>query len=154
MIVCIDGVLERGQLRSTVEAIQAAEFVDGRETAGFRAKRVKNNLQLKKQAPGAEEIKTSIVQALKGNKEFKRVAIPRVVQKPLISRYREGMDYGLHVDDALMGGDRKVRTDLSVTLFLNDPSEYEGGELRKSVTDKSVRTLRSPPIKASSTWRP
>ena len=65
MIVCIDGVLERGQLRSTLEAIQAAEFVDGRETAGFRAKRVKNNLQLKKQAPGAEEIKNSIVKALK-----------------------------------------------------------------------------------------
>ena len=129
MIVCIDGVLERGQLRSTVEAIQAAEFVDGRETAGYRAKRVKNNLQLKKQAPGAEEIKKSIVKALKGNKEFKRVAIPRVVQKPLISRYREGMNYGLHVDDALMGGDHKVRTDLSVTLFLNDPSDYEGGEL-------------------------
>ncbi|MDJ0946568.1 MAG: Fe2+-dependent dioxygenase [Kiloniellales bacterium] len=129
MIFCIDGVLEPAQLRSTLEAIQSAEFVDGRETAGFRAKLVKNNLQLKKQAPGAEEIKKSIVKALRENKEFQRVAIPRVVQTPLISRYREGMNYGLHVDDALMGGDRKVRTDLSVTLFLNDPGDYEGGEL-------------------------
>jgi PKHD-type hydroxylase len=129
MIVCIDGVLEPAQLRSTLEAIQSAEFVDGRETAGFRAKLVKNNLQLKKQAPGAEEIKKSVVKALKKNKEFQRVAIPKVVQTPLISRYREGMNYGLHVDDALMGGDRKFRTDLSVTLFLNDPSDYEGGEL-------------------------
>lgn len=129
MIVCIDGVLEPAQLRSTLEAIQSAEFVDGRETAGFRAKLVKNNLQLKKQAPGAEEIKKSVVKALKKHKEFQRVAIPKVVQTPLISRYREGMNYGLHVDDALMGGDRKFRTDLSVTLFLNDPSDYEGGEL-------------------------
>ncbi len=90
---------------------------------------MKNNLQLKKQAPGAEEIKKSIVKALSQNDEFQRVAIPKVVQKPLISRYRKGMNYGLHVDDALMGGDCKVRTDLSVTLFLNDPSEYDGGEL-------------------------
>ncbi|MCG8595685.1 MAG: Fe2+-dependent dioxygenase [Kiloniellales bacterium] len=129
MIVCIDGVLDRSQLNSALEAIRAADFVDGRETAGFRAKLVKNNLQLKKQAPGAEGIKETVVKALKGNKEFQRAAIPRIIQKPLISRYQEGMNYGLHVDDALMGGDHKVRTDLSVTLFLNDPSDYQGGEL-------------------------
>ncbi len=129
MIVCIDGVLERAQLKSILESIRAAEFVDGRETAGFRAKLVKNNLQLKKQTPGAEQIKELVVSALKKNKEFYRASIPRVVQKPLISRYAEGMNYGLHVDDALMGSDRKVRTDLSVTLFLNDPGEYDGGEL-------------------------
>ena len=64
-----------------------------------------------------------------GSSEFQRFAIPKTIQRPLISRYREGMNYGRHVDDALMGGASKTRTDLSVTLFLNDPADYEGGEL-------------------------
>ncbi len=129
MIACIDAVLDRSKLKSILATIQAGEFIDGRATAGFRAKLVKNNLQMKKDAAGAEDIKKTVVEALKAHPEFQRVAFPKVVQKPLISRYREGINYGLHVDDALMGAGGKWRTDLSVTLFLNDPQDYEGGEL-------------------------
>ena len=129
MILCIDAVLDRAKQRELLSAICTAEFIDGKETAGFRAKLVKNNLQMKKSAPGADEIKNSIVAALRADAEFQRFAVPKLIQKPLISRYREGMNYGRHVDDALMGGATKARTDLSLTLFLNDPDDYEGGEL-------------------------
>ena len=129
MILCIDAVLARAKQKELLAAVREAEFADGKETAGFRAKLVKNNLQMKKSASGAEDIKSSVIEALRANAEFQRFAVPKVIQKPLISRYREGMNYGRHVDDALMGGNGKTRTDLSVTLFLNDPADYEGGEL-------------------------
>lgn len=129
MILCIDAVLKRAKQKELLAAIREAEFIDGKETAGFRAKLVKNNLQMKKSASGAEEIKSGVVEALRANDEFQRFALPKTIQRPLISRYREGMNYGRHVDDALMGGGGKTRTDLSVTLFLNDPGDYEGGEL-------------------------
>ncbi len=129
MLVCIPEVLDWTELKKIRAAIAEGSFEDGRRTAGRRARRVKNNLQLRKGDGRADEIKATILAALRRNRTFRRVAIPRTIRLPLISRYKEGMSYGLHVDDALMGVTRKERSDLSVTVAINDPGEYDGGEL-------------------------
>ena len=129
MLVCIPAVLDWSELKKVRAAIAEGSFEDGRRTAGRRAKRVKNNLQLKKGDDRGREIRDIVLAALRRNPTFRRVAIPRTIRPPLISRYQEGMSYGLHVDDALMGATRKERSDLSVTVALSDPGEYDGGEL-------------------------
>ncbi len=129
MLVCIPDVLSPGEVKRVREWMDAAEFVDGKTTAGFRAKRVKKNEQVGRNLPERDEIDKIVLDGLKNSKEFNRVVMPRKTQKPLLSRYKVGMEYGLHVDDALMGSDGQFRTDVSVTVFLNQPYDYEGGEL-------------------------
>jgi len=129
MLLCIPDVLEYTELKTIRRAIDGGEFKDGKLTAGYRAKLVKNNLQLDRDAPGAQEAKSIVLAGLKRNREFQDAALPRTIRPPLISRYREGMNYGWHVDDALMAGDPKVRSDISITVFLSDPGDYEGGQL-------------------------
>lgn len=129
MIVCLPDVLDLTELREIRGALSDSPFVDGKTTAGYRAKRVKNNLQLDKSADEASQIKSIVLNGLKRNPEFRRAALPRHIQPPLVSRYQVGMNYGRHVDDALMGSERKTRTDVSVTVFLSDPGDYDGGEL-------------------------
>jgi PKHD-type hydroxylase len=105
-------------------ALEGAGFASGRATAGWYARDVKHN----DQATGAiatqvmEQVKTTLM----ANALFLSAARPKSFVKTLVSRYRPGMHYGSHVDDALMGG---IRTDLSFTLFLSVPDSYEGGEL-------------------------
>jgi PKHD-type hydroxylase len=101
-----------------------AAFEDGRKTAGFHAKAVKLNEQASGQKPAV--ILKKVEAALNQHPVFRAAAIPRNFARLLVSRYRPGMRYGTHVDDALMDG---VRTDLSFTLFLSDPNSYEGGAL-------------------------
>ena len=130
MLMCIPDILDRPTLKKIREAIEEGEFEDGRRTAGRYAKRVKHNLQLERESEPVKRIKATIVRALRRNPTFHRVAIPRSIRPPLINCYREGMDYGPHVDDALMGrAAHKERTDLSVTVALNPPEDYDGGEL-------------------------
>ena len=128
MLVCIPDVLSPSEVKTVREWMAASAFVDGRKTAGFRAKRVKKNEQVGRNAPSREAIDELVLDRLRKNAEFQKVVMPRKLQRPLLSRYREGMEYGLHVDDALMA-DGQFRTDVSVTVFLNQPYEYEGGEL-------------------------
>ena len=129
MLICIPDILDWGEIKKIRQAIGEAAFKDGKLTAGYRAKRVKNNLQLDKDAPGAQEVKNLVLAGLKRNKAFQIAALPRTIRPPLISRYQEGMNYGRHVDDALMPGEPKVRSDLSITVFLSSPEDYDGGEL-------------------------
>ncbi len=139
MIVCIPDVLDQATLKGILDAIDEGEFVDGRTTAGFRAKQVKNNQQMKRGDEQAEVIKDRVVAALRGNRQFRQAAQPKVIQRPLISKYEPGMAYGSHVDDAIMGPHGGTRTDVSTTVFLSDPDEYEGGEL---VIEQSIGELR------------
>lgn len=129
MLSCIADVLDRAEIKEILSAVDADDFVDGRSSAGFRAKTVKNNEQLRRTAKDRDRVDRIILTALRRNPEFQTVAIPKRIQPPLISRYRPGMAYGPHVDDALMGRGEKMRTDLAVTVFLTDPAAYEGGEL-------------------------
>jgi len=129
MLTCIPDILGRPEIETIRAAIASGVFLDGRKTAGTRAKRVKNNEQMDQGSDAAKEIKAMVLAALKRSKTFRRVTLPRTIRPPLISRYRAGMNYGPHVDEAMMGPEAKERSDISVTVFLSDPGDYEGGEL-------------------------
>ena len=126
--MCIPDILDWPTLKKIRAAINEIGFDDGRRTAGRDAKRVKHNLELKTGSEKANEIQVTVIKALQRNMTFRQAARPFYTHPPLISRYQEGMDYGLHVDDAMMGGNPKERTDISVTVFLSDPADYDGGE--------------------------
>ena len=126
MIFYVADVLTAEQLKDIRDSLMREQktFVSGKATAGWHAKDVKHNEQ--SQGPAALAAMETVKAALLSNGIFKSAARPKCFVKMLVSRYVEGMAYGAHVDDALMGG---VRTDMSFTLFINDPATYEGGEL-------------------------
>lgn len=137
MLIRITDVLPPEALGALIGEIAAAEgFADGAATAGWHARLVKKNEQLGAAAAGP--ILARIEAALLAHPVFQAAARPKRMVKLLISRYRPGMEYGPHVDDALMGGER---TDLSFTFFLTDPAEYEGGELElsESYSDRRIK---------------
>ena len=130
MIVIIPDLLTPAEQQRLLTLAKTATFADGKETAGFRAKLVKNNEQVAKNATSKQQLQEIIIAALSRSKDFRRGAIPHRIRPPLISRYRPGMAYGAHVDDALMGAaTSRERTDVSVTVFINDATDYDGGEL-------------------------
>lgn len=130
MIVTIPSVLNSEELQKLRKLAAQVPFAEGKETAGFRAKMVKNNEQMAKDAEGRRELQEIVVRGLANSKEFRRTGMPHKIRPPLISRYRVGMSYGPHVDDALMGQPfQRERSDISVTVFISDASEYDGGEL-------------------------
>jgi PKHD-type hydroxylase len=118
----------------TIEIIRAdlasASFADGRSTATGAAKKVKHNLQLSRDHEITHRINRHLEAALQASYLFREVVVPRAVLPFLISMYEQGMQYGMHVDSPLMYVHPvQLRADMSMTVFLNDPSEYEGGEL-------------------------
>jgi len=129
MLICFPDVLEWAELKKIRATLAEAVFIDGKKTAGYRAKRVKHNLQAEAGSKAADEVKATVLAALRRNREFQRAVLPKNIRPPLISRYETDMSYGPHVDDALMGSGPKVRSDVSLTVFLNDPGDYDGGEL-------------------------
>lgn len=130
MILCIADVVDAETLADVRNALARASFEDGRLTAGWHARAVKHNQQL---ARGSlrDRLQEKLRQVLAANEVIRAAALPRRWSGLLFSRYESGMDYGMHVDDALMGlgGPGELRSDLSFTLFLSSPDEYEGGEL-------------------------
>lgn len=107
--------------------LNQAEFVDGKLTAGWHAKLVKQNQQLPQSLPQTTELKQRLIQVLNDNALFQAGIRPKTIHSLLFSRYDVGMSYGRHVDNALMG--QGLRSDVSFTVFLNEPGDYEGGEL-------------------------
>ncbi len=129
MIFSIDRILSPDELNEIKQVLSQAEFVDGKLTAGWHAKLVKNNQQLKT-GTSYQELKTKIINALNKNALFSTAIRPKSVHSLLFSRYSEGMSYDTHVDNALMTvGSGLCRSDVSFTLFLNSPQDYQGGEL-------------------------
>jgi PKHD-type hydroxylase len=130
MISCISDVLTLEEIKKLREEAALLPFVPGAETAGGRARRVKNNEQISQKAEERKVLHENVVSALLRNKDFNRATLPKRVRPPLISRYRQGMAYGPHVDNALMGPKQaRERSDVSVTVFISDIDEYDGGEL-------------------------
>ncbi|MEN9225768.1 MAG: Fe2+-dependent dioxygenase [Thermostichus sp. HHBFW_bins_43] len=130
MILCIAGVLSSTDLNEIIELLSQADFVDGKITAGWNAKLVKNNTQLPEGSLQGQRIQEMITAALANNPLFQLAARPKMIHPILVSRYERGMSYGIHTDDALMVTQQQVmRSDISFTLFLSDPKDYEGGEL-------------------------
>ena len=130
MLICIDNLIDRDTVSRLRGWLAEATFEDGRVTAGEDARQVKNNEQVSQKADERKALHEIVVTALTRNKEFNRAALPKRVRPPLISRYREGMAYGKHVDNALMGPKTaRDRSDVSITVFISDIDEYDGGEL-------------------------
>jgi PKHD-type hydroxylase len=132
MLLHIPEVLTAEQVSRCRRALAEAEWVDGRVTAGHQSARAKDNMQLPEDHPAARELGDMIVAALERNPLFMAAALPAKVFPPLFNRYEGGQSFGNHVDNAVRqvtGTPHRVRTDLSVTLFLAPPEEYDGGEL-------------------------
>ncbi len=129
MILELENILSPETLRVIEEKLNQAEFVDGKNTAGWYAKTVKNNLQMPMKSPEAEMLNQIIYSALENNLIFQMATLPKQIHSLRFSRYDEGMSYGSHVDNALMGISTLWRSDISFTLFLNSPDEYQGGDL-------------------------
>ncbi len=125
MFLQIAEVLGPEELRLAQRVFAGAAFEDGRKTAGAHARAVKRNEQAGR-GPLRDQVLKLIERRLLDHDLFRAAARPKALVRLLLSRYQPGMAYGLHVDDAVMDGQR---TDLSFTLFLNDPQSYEGGEL-------------------------
>jgi len=132
MLIQIPDVLPADQVARLRQQLLDAEWVDGRSTAGRQSARAKDNLQLAEGMPLAREAGDLIVGALQRNPLFISAALPLRILPPMFNCYREGQTFGSHVDNAIRhvaGTGHRMRTDLSATLFLTPPEEYEGGEL-------------------------
>lgn len=132
MLLEIESVLDEATAARFREELAAAPWADGKVTAGYQSALAKNNLQLPEDCEPARRLGAEIVAALGRNLLFQSAALPDEIFPPLFNLYREGHGFGIHVDNAYRprgGGRGRMRTDLSATLFLNDPASYEGGEL-------------------------
>jgi PKHD-type hydroxylase len=132
MLLHIPNVVTEAQVAHCRAIMEGAKWVDGRETSGHLAARVKHNRQVDEATPEAREMGNIIVTALERTPLFMAASLPLRVFPPLFNRYEPGMAFGAHVDNAireLTSSPLRVRTDLSATLFLSRPEEYDGGEL-------------------------
>lgn len=128
----VPDVLTQDQVCDIRSQLDAADWVDGRATVGEQGALVKRNRQLTETSPLALQLGRTILEALKRNPLFFSAALPLRIVPPLFNRYEGGENYGMHVDGAIRavpGSPDPLRTDLSCTLFLCNPEEYEGGEL-------------------------
>lgn len=132
MMLHIPKVLTPEQVARCRDVMLKASWVDGRVTAGHQSEKVKNNLQLPEMSPEARELGDMVLGALGRSSLFFSAALPKQVFPPLFNRYDTGMTFGRHVDNAIRGylnTPLSVRTDVSATLFISAPEDYDGGEL-------------------------
>ncbi len=129
MLLHIPGVLKKEEVAAVMRELGQGAYEDGGVSAGLIARDVKKNLQVKRDAEAATKCAPMILEALKRNNAFYNVALPHKINGPIFNRYDVGMTYGAHVDNAIMGEQPLVRSDVSATLFLAEPETYDGGEL-------------------------
>lgn len=132
MLLHIPDVLTQAEVQRCRSVLDAAEWVDGGATAGFQSARVKNNAQLAEGSAAARELGEMVLAGLNKSPLFASAALPARIFPPLFNRYAGGQAFGNHVDNAIRqvrGGGLRLRTDISATLFLSSPEEYDGGEL-------------------------
>lgn len=134
MLLAIPDVLTPDQVLRARALLDAADWADGRITAGYQSAKAKDNAQLPEDSPAAREVGALVLDALSRNSTFFSAALPKRIYPPLFNLYSGGQSFGYHVDNAIRydrsrGGVDPVRTDLSATLFLSAPEEYDGGEL-------------------------
>ena len=135
MLVQIPQLLSQSQVAHIRGQLTATNWVDGKVTAGTQSAEAKNNLQVPEDAPAARALGEIILGALGQNERFMSASLALRVFPPLFNRYDRGMEFGAHIDNAIrfakppVGPSIRVRTDMSATLFLTDPDDYDGGEL-------------------------
>ncbi len=132
MLIAIPDVLSPAEVARVRTIIDAAPWVDGNATSGAQSALAKRNAQLPEDGAAAREAGGIVLDALGRSALFVAAALPLKVFPPLFNRYAGGQDFGLHVDTAVRvkrGSDFRIRSDLSATLFLEEPADYDGGEL-------------------------
>ena len=132
MLLCVPGVFSKEDVAEIRSVMDEADWEDGRSTAGSQSALVKQNEQLPPAGETARRLGERVLRALAANPLFMSAAIPLRIFPPLFNRYGEGHRFGTHVDNAVRGDHltgMRIRTDLSVTLFLSEPEDYDGGEL-------------------------
>ncbi len=131
MLLHIPNVLTPDEVAEFQRRLASADWTDGRETVGAQGAEVKHNLQLPDASPLKLELGQAVLRALKRNPVFFAAALPRRILPPRFNRYTGGGEYGFHVDGAvmMMEDGEQLRSDVSCTLFLNDPDDYDGGRL-------------------------
>jgi PKHD-type hydroxylase len=132
MLTKIPDILDAGQLATARQILDQAPWVGGKVTAGHQAAKAKDNVQIPAGNPAAQQLGELILRALGANPLFITAALPRRIFPPLFNRYSGGQSFGTHVDNAIRqvpGTRDRIRTDISATLFLSAPEEYDGGEL-------------------------
>lgn len=133
MLICIPDVLTRDQIEACRTLLAAADWEDGRTSAGRQSAGVKDNLQARPETSGAaRQAQDIVLRALSGNALFLSAALPRTILPPMFNKYGVGQSFGVHVDNAIRivpDTGAQMRADLSATLFLTDPEDYDGGEL-------------------------
>lgn len=155
MTFILNNILTEIELKTIVNFLEnTSSFIDGKVTAGWHAKLVKNNEQISKKTSEYKNLTNIIKQALFRDTLFQSAVQPKIIHSLIFSRYQEGMFYGSHVDNSLMGNQNFWRSDLSFTIFLSNPSSYDGGELviEESGGDRSFKLqLNSALVYPSST---
>ncbi|QDH24786.1 Fe2+-dependent dioxygenase [Neokomagataea tanensis] len=132
MLIHVPDVLSPDEVKYCRQRLEAAEWTDGRVTAGEQSAKAKRNLQIPQDSEVSRELGELILHALGRNPIFNSAALPLRVYPPLFNRYDQGMHFNAHVDNAIRpipNAGFRIRTDVSSTLFLSSPDEYEGGEL-------------------------
>ena len=141
MLLRIPAVLDGKQLQTVRQLLAHAPFVDGRLSAGLAARRVKHNEEVAADAAQLKQLNDIVMGSLVANSVYRNGALPQRVAAPFYARYTATMGYGDHVDDPVMGPGPRYRSDIAITIFLNDPQSYEGGELiiRTSFGDRDIK---------------
>ena len=132
MLLILPDLLTRSEVDRLVELSENTEFVDGGVSADALARRgVKQNTEMPRKGPNAKIVRDTVIAALERNLTFSTAALPRKISDPFISRYVAGQHYGTHIDQPVMYGKGRepFRLDLSITIFLSSPEDYQGGEL-------------------------
>jgi PKHD-type hydroxylase len=132
MLICIPDILSKSDVTDFRRIMDAQEWEDGRSTAGAQSAQVKQNEQLPPDSEVARKLGERVISALSANLLFISAAVPLRIFPPLFNRYEPGKFFGEHVDNCIRGDNltgMRIRTDLSATLFLSEPEEYDGGEL-------------------------
>lgn len=129
MLITIPNLLNSEQLNVVRSKLENAQFIDGKLSAGKHAKRVKNNQEMSADERTVAELNNIVMGSLVNNPVYQSATLPLRIATPFYARYGTGMAYGDHIDDPIMGLGDRYRTDVSITVFLNEPSDYDGGEL-------------------------
>ena len=136
MLLHIPDILSQRQLRPIRAALDAADWIDGRETVGAQGAQAKRNLQLPDASPLRRQLGEAVLAALAKHPLYHAAVLPLRTLPPRFNRYEGGGEYGMHVDGSVMAlpNGEQLRSDISCTLFLGEPDEYDGGELIVSDT--------------------
>ncbi len=154
MVLVLPKLLDAAALSEIESLLADGVYESGQGSAGKTAAQVKNNRQLDRaKTPRVAEADQIILNGLWQNNIFRTMVIPRKIKPPYYVKYNEGMGYGTHVDNPIMGGDMALRTDLSLTVFLSDPADYGGGELlvRTDTGNASIKLPKGDAVVYSTT---